>query len=389
MDIFRWDRHYQTGIATVDAQHQRLVEILNRFIELMTRKETASLPQILAVHGELLAYAQAHFHDEEAMMAQEGIDPRHLNRHHALHQSYIREITREKKNIEKNPATALALLDFLGHWLIHHILGTDQSMARQLAAIHAGVTAAQAYSEERKTRQKSMEPLLQALNRMVEQVMERNDQLAQANETLEARVAERTAQLGETVKQLEEEMAESRRLGEELARANAHLQEIALTDVLTGLPNRRAVLTQLDRLWSESQRHGVPLACIMIDADGFKQVNDQYGHDAGDVVLQAVAAMLRESVRHEDIVSRLGGDEFLILCPQTDQAGALSLAEHLRNKARALHVRAADGEWQGSLSLGVAARESRYKNSEEMLKVADEGLYVAKRSGRNRVGVAA
>lgn len=127
------------------------------------------------------------------------------------------------------------------------------------------------------------------------------------------------------------------------------------------------------------------MACMMIDADGFKVINDSYGHDAGDVVLRQLARCLRNSVRNDDVVCRLGGDEFLIVCGHTTLAGALITAEKLRREVSTLRVSAGDGIWNGSVSVGVAERTPSLKTFEELLKLADEAVYAAKRNGRNCV----
>jgi hemerythrin len=128
-----------------------------------------------------------------------------------------------------------------------------------------------------------------------------------------------------------------------------------------------------------------PLTCLMVDADGFKQINDSQGHDAGDLVLKRLARELVAAVRTDDIVCRLGGDEFLVICPNTGRAGGAVVGEALRATVAALHVAAGQGVWHGSVSVGVGARAPGMAEHEDLLKVADEGVYAAKRDGRNCV----
>ena len=127
---------------------------------------------------------------------------------------------------------------------------------------------------------------------------------------------------------------------------------------------------------------------MMIDADGFKQVNDAHGHDAGDAVLRALSTQLRYSVRTDDIVCRLGGDEFLIICAGTPLEGAITLAETIREAVAGLRVPVGDSEWRGNISVGVAARKATTNGFEGLMKAADTGLYVAKQNGRNCVATA-
>ena len=126
----------------------------------------------------------------------------------------------------------------------------------------------------------------------------------------------------------------------------------------------------------------------MVDADGFKAVNDRHGHDAGDVVLCTLARELQHGVRTDDVVCRLGGDEFFVICPATDGDGARTVAEHLRETVSALRVAAGAGVWHGSISVGIGSRQPAMGGYEELIKAADQGVYAAKRAGRNCVRTA-
>jgi hemerythrin len=127
---------------------------------------------------------------------------------------------------------------------------------------------------------------------------------------------------------------------------------------------------------------------MMIDADGFKQINDHYGHDAGDEVLRQLSRGMLYSVRTDDMVCRLGGDEFLVICPKTSLEGVLKLAEKLRQAVGEMRVIAGSGVWKGSVSIGVAQRKVTMNSIEALIKAADEGVYLAKRNGRNCVALA-
>jgi hemerythrin len=369
MESFQWDKHFVTGLAKVDEQHHHLVDVINQFGELLTQRAGVAFDDIERVFGKLTAYAHYHFTEEELLMNEAGIDPRHLEPHRQEHINFLQEVTLMHNAVApENTDKSKPLLKFLIYWLAYHILGSDQSMARQIAAIRSGQSAADAYQAEGSIKEEgAVEPLLRALNGLFRQVSERNRELLQLNQTLEARVAERTR---------------------DLAIANRQLEEIASTDVLTGLPNRRQAMRRLEQAWKESDKEGIPLACMMVDADGFKQINDNFGHDAGDEVLRQLSRELRHSVRTDDVVSRLGGDEFLVICPGTPQDGAVRLAEKLRLAIAALRVPAGSGEWRGSISIGVAVRKVGMSIIEELIKAADEGVYAAKKNGRNCVAIA-
>jgi diguanylate cyclase (GGDEF)-like protein len=255
-------------------------------------------------------------------------------------------------------------LAYLTNWLAYHILGTDQTMALLIAAVEQGKSQHEAYLAAHHARDPATTILLQSVTTLFNQVTEVNRDLLELNQSLERRIAERTS---------------------ELLSLNLQLETMALTDVLTGLPNRRHALQCFEQLWQQSTANKTPLSCMMIDADGFKSINDTYGHDSGDEVLRQLSRCLRNSVRNDDVVCRLGGDEFLILCDHTGLFGATTTAEKLRQEVALLRVPAGSGVWQGSVSVGVAERTNSTLGFDDLLKLADNAVFAAKREGRNRV----
>lgn len=364
MQSFQWGDNYLTGIVDVDDQHHNLVDILNEFGKLLTQNELkrADIERLLT---ELAAYAHYHFEEEENLMLESGIDVRHFQFHKKDHDNFMQQVSAMSAELCSAPASAFKhLLDFLTNWLAYHILGVDQNMAHQLAAIKAGASAKEAYFSEEKNHLQSTEPLLAALRNLFQQLSERNQALLEMNKTLEIKVQERTRALTD---------------------ANFQLQKIAMTDALTELPNRHYAMGVLQQLWSEYESDVTSLVCMMIDADQFKQINDNYGHDSGDFVLQALARELKHSVRNDDIVCRLGGDDFLIICMDTPLEGAMYLAKLVRKAVAEIKVRAGMGVWKGSVSIGVAARDETMDGPDALLKAADDGVCLAKRDGRNCV----
>lgn len=365
MKSFNWDTHFETGLADVDQQHRFLVDLINQFGDLLTQNARVSQDALEDMLKKLAAYSQFHFRDEEDLMLRSRLDSRHIENHLLVHKNFLQEVTRLGQAVLQHSNAAEPLLKFLIYWLASHILGTDQSMARQIRAIESGRTPEEAFLEERTVNEEVLDPLLKALNSLFHEISERNRELLELNHTLEDRVAERTSSLSE---------------------ANRLLEEIALTDVLTGLPNRRHAMARFTQAWGESSRDATPLACMMLDADGFKQINDSHGHDAGDEVLRRLSRQLRYAVRTDDVVCRLGGDEFLIICPATSMDGVLQVAEAMRKEIADMRVAVGDGgEWSGSISVGVAVRTAGMQGPEDLIKAADEGVYLAKRKGRNRV----
>lgn len=185
--------------------------------------------------------------------------------------------------------------------------------------------------------------------------------------------------------EIERDREEIRRFATELAVTNRRLHEAALTDVLTGLPNRRYAIEYFQREWLAANRNKRPLACMMIDVDNFKTINDTHGHDVGDRVLKAAAQAIKQGLRSQDLVCRTGGDEFTVICPETDLLAALQCAERVRASVAETRFDLNGLNFKGSVSIGVAARDAQAADIDALIKRADEGVYAAKQRGRNRV----
>jgi diguanylate cyclase (GGDEF)-like protein len=174
------------------------------------------------------------------------------------------------------------------------------------------------------------------------------------------------------------------RFATELAAANRRLEKAALTDLVTNLPNRRAAMAFLEQAWAAAVRSNLPLSLMVVDIDDFKKVNDRYGHAVGDVALREVAGAMRATARKEEAVCRLGGEEFLVICPNTDLRGALQTAERLREVVAATRLSSGPHNFGVTISVGVAGKESSMANPEDLVHTADQAMYGAKGSGRNR-----
>ncbi|HEY1545665.1 MAG TPA: diguanylate cyclase, partial [Xanthobacteraceae bacterium] len=163
--------------------------------------------------------------------------------------------------------------------------------------------------------------------------------------------------------------------------------EAAITDALTGLHNRRYMETHLATLVEQAHTRGKPLTVLVLDIDFFKAVNDTHGHDAGDDVLREFAVRLKKSIRGIDLACRLGGEEFVVVMPDTDMAVATMVAERLRRRIAADPIPIAGGERkvEVTISIGIAAVAGAEDSAANVLKRADLALYRAKRDGRNRV----
>jgi diguanylate cyclase (GGDEF)-like protein len=172
-------------------------------------------------------------------------------------------------------------------------------------------------------------------------------------------------------------------------RSYSNVKSLASTDPLTKLFNRRFFFEKFEKEIRRHKRSGAAAACVMVDVDHFKSVNDTHGHQVGDDVLAAVASVLRSGTREHDITGRFGGEEFAILCPEVDQKSVQRMCERLRKKISTLKFEGADGAmFSVTASFGVAMFPAHANTSQAMVQVADNCLYEAKRSGRNRVIVA-
>jgi diguanylate cyclase (GGDEF)-like protein len=168
------------------------------------------------------------------------------------------------------------------------------------------------------------------------------------------------------------------------ARMVHKLEQMATTDGMTGLLNKRAMLEAATQKVAASARFGRKLSVVLADIDWFKKVNDTYGHDVGDLVIKGLGAILARQKRSTDQVARFGGEEFVVLCEQTDEAGAMLLAERIREDLEKTTFHADKGTFRVTCSLGVATFPDAGRDWDALFKAADEALYVSKRAGRNR-----
>jgi len=174
----------------------------------------------------------------------------------------------------------------------------------------------------------------------------------------------------------------------ERLRDNVQLSiEMAITDALTGLFNRRYMETHLNGLVEQAAARGKPIAVMVLDIDYFKSINDGHGHDAGDDVLREFALRIRKCIRNIDLACRYGGEEFVVVMPETDLAVAAMVAERLRRRiaAEAFSIQQGAKSLDVTLSIGIAALSGAEDTAATILKRADTALYRAKRDGRNRV----
>ncbi|MBW7858503.1 MAG: GGDEF domain-containing protein [Leptonema sp. (in: Bacteria)] len=356
--LFNWTDSFLTGLELVDEQHQELVSMINDLGELTLALDDFNQDKFDSARFALVSYVKHHFSEEMAQMKRIGLDRRHLEAHALEHKNFNEEVQLLTKL--DDPLTHQQLQDmmnWLTNWLAYHILGMDQSMARQVRSIQRGVSATQAYDDDKKQIDLGAEPLIAALKVLFTTVSERNHSLRLMNRQLDERVKERT---------------------QELEESNRKLKELSILDELTGLHNRRYAISILEELWLKYSSEGKPMSVLLIDLDKFKPVNDTFGHAIGDLLLREVASRLKHSVRTSDYLCRMGGDEFLVICPDS---GAKQVAEKILSMNHSFLSTDGKTIWDGSMSIGIAKTDDTITCYESLLIEADKLLYQVKQQG--------
>ncbi|HWQ37354.1 MAG TPA: GGDEF domain-containing protein [Burkholderiales bacterium] len=165
------------------------------------------------------------------------------------------------------------------------------------------------------------------------------------------------------------------------------IKQVSDTDDLTGLYNMRAFSSILQRTFKQSVRHGHPLSVVMIDSDNLKAINDAHGHETGNRLLQHLVRCIRDELRGSDVMARFGGDEFVILLPETNRHGAQEMAERIRKSIESSRFDVRGGDTNVTVSIGIASYPEDGGNLEVILDKADKAMYRAKQRGRNQVAL--
>lgn len=379
MEAFVWDQNFVTGLTQVDEQHQELVNLFNALNDSLFSTDVRREALLEETYRKVIDYTQHHFRDEEQVMRDTGIDARHLEAHQALHAQFVEQlgaIWSQRATLVEHPET---IVGFLTSWLGLHILGVDQSMARQIALIRTGVSPTVAFDQETAAHDRATRALIQLVGKLYQVLTLQNTELAKANARLEERVQQRTAELAQS--------------NAELREANERLELFSQTDGLLQIANRGYFDKRLVEACSDAFRSRSPLGLLMIDVDFFKRYNDHYGHQAGDACLKLIAATVSGAMlRGTDLLARYGGEELVVILPDTDWQGTQQVAERVLDAVTALalpHTRS-DVAGYVTVSIGGTSRIPSYGTAgEALLTEADAALYRAKEAGRNRVVMAA
>lgn len=209
------------------------------------------------------------------------------------------------------------------------------------------------------------------MTRMVVELKAKNAELEKARDTLEDTVRKRTQDLLVTIDDLEHSRNE--------------IQTLAITDGLTGIFNRRHFMDLAARATSPATKHADPLSIILFDVDDFKQVNDTYGHQYGDALLQEICNTIKGILQEKDIFARYGGEEFIILLPHADQENATAVAESIRSQVEHTSIIRDQQVLRATISIGIISSVNGEHSLDKLLKLADQAQYRAKSNGKNCV----
>ncbi|MBM7562995.1 GGDEF domain-containing protein [Fusibacter tunisiensis] len=366
--LLKWDHDFDTGNLVIDSQHFNLVKTINELFEISVNNKSISIELINIIKNDLSKYINEHFKTEEELMIRYSVDLRHSDEHFKLHKEFSNEVSKfisNRTNLE-SPAKLNEVMEYLIRWLAYHILNTDKSLVRQIHSIsNDKMSPSVAYDMEEEMDESSTEPLLKALKVLYRLVSKKNKEIEKKNLELEYKVKART---------------------EELRKSNEQLKQMLLQDLLTGLPNRRFVMEEVQKLILNWERYETIFSVLFIDIDKFKEVNDKFGHDKGDLVLKILADFLCHNIRKTDIACRLGGDEFVIICSHTDQEGVIKIGQNLNQKIKKIDDHVVEF-WEPSLSIGIATINEEIKTASDLLKIADSAMYISKKSGGGKISI--
>lgn len=474
IEVFPWNKNFETGITVIDNQHKKLVSLLNELASHLAYH--SDVLTLNAVFKELTDYAVYHFQTEEAVWGQFFSQSDLELKHKETHNSFITEMLKIKAEEQTTPLEEVIedILSFLTHWLVFHILDSDKRMAKVVLAMQSGLPLEQAIDQAKQDMNEVIKLLIESILSMYDNLSSRTLQLAkeiaarykaESKQLLATSVFENTLDaicitdadahiidanpsfyqtteyscqevLGNSLKTIKSGLADDtlsaeicrilnqqghwsgkvssrNKSGELIAewltfslvkdaqgkisnyvgifsnisyfiQQQHNLEHIAHHDILTNLPNRLLLYDRLELALNHARRNNYFLAICYLDLDGFKPVNDDFGHVAGDLVLQKIAQRLLAIVRNEDTVARLGGDEFVILFGNLKE---ITTCETLLDRVLeeiALPIDLHNATANVSASIGVTIFPQDADEPEQLLHHADQAMYQAKRLGKSR-----
>ena len=370
-EVFPWNDNFGTGNDIIDEQHKRLVALLNGLANTLVNNQPH---EIESAFTELANYADYHFSTEEEIWSECFGNDHWFLSHQLAHASFLPKILEIKERDAEQPLYLIVedVVKFLIRWLAFHIIDNDKRYALVAREVAQGKSLEEAkIVSDRKMNASSVRVLIDTVLTMYDGLSSRALNL----------LRERRARI--------DAEAKLKKAYQELEAVNKLLEESAITDPLTQLHNRRHFQSVLVKELSRAQREHSRLTLILFDIDHFKELNDAYGHLAGDDALARVASKLRELCRRAgDYAFRIGGEEFAVLaCGNTATNQNGEFAEIIREETESLLIPNKDSGIAPvlTISLGVVSLTPDAKDTAEALyKKADQRLYMAKKNGRNR-----
>lgn len=367
-EIFPWNPYFEVGYNAIDVQHQVLVGMINEIC--WCAIDSKNSEEVLhSLFGQLISYTQTHFEYEEQFFASHHVPPHLIKNHAKYHSDLILNIDdlHTKYDAETHSISNLEdILSTLVTWLTNHILGEDMLLCAIAEGLDSGLDASEAEFSARQAMNGTKGAIADVFRSMTHVW---------------------TASVLELRREINYRMDLEKQLSDEIKvrkRSERNLQYLAEHDSLTNLPNRMLFIELSNTALNLAKRQSNQQSIFFIDIDGFKSVNDSFGHDSGDALLGQIAKRLKSNIRMADIPARLGGDEFVIhLVGDSDATDTEVVAEKIIQALR-LPFLLDVNEVEISASVGIAQFPKDGETLEELLSCADRAMYAAKKAGKNR-----
>lgn len=478
VEVFPWNKNFETGILKIDEQHKRLVELLNLLAGHLAFR--SDIPTLNSIFEELTEYALYHFKYEEEVWGEFLLGDELYFSHQKEHENFVSDILKIKSQDENKQVDEVIedILSFLTHWLAFHILDSDKRMSKVALEVKSGVPLEEAKKKADLQMTGALRILIETILNMYDSLSSRTldlmreisqRQKAEAKLRLAANVFDHTLDaicitdsdfkiieanpsfyqsiefvekdlIGRNLAEIKTGMAEKqsstlfinnlykighwsgimsnrRKTGEieaewltlsvvkaeggtvsnyvavfsnvsHLIQQQTNLEKLAHHDALTGLPNRLLLKDRLSLAIAHSERTKASLAICYIDLDGFKPVNDQFGHAIGDLLLKEIGERFRRIVRSQDTVARLGGDEFVILLGDLKNTDDFKrVLQKVLAEAKRYFEFGENQKVEVSASIGVTVFPLDASEPDTLLHHADQAMYEAKRLGKNQYSV--
>jgi len=363
LEVFPWNKNFETGHPEIDAQHKKLAELLNKLASALTHNEQTLVNDAF---DELADYAHYHFEEEEAIWVEHFDEDSWLSSHQLSHASFLPTVLELKDKNTGKPLQDIIedIVKFLIRWLAFHIIDDDKRLAIVVEAKNEGHSIEEAKNIADKKMNGSIRVLIETILSMYDNLSSRTLKL----------MRERNARI---------------EAEKELKAANKKLEELSITDQLTSLFNRRHFENIFEQELRRAKRDSSAITYILFDIDFFKKLNDTYGHHYGDQALKKIGAKLKEVCRRPtDYAFRVGGEEFAVISVGNQTDNTNQFAEIIRQTILDLKIENDPSNVHEYLTISVGA-VSKIPTQEndiyDLMKEADLLLYQAKNKGRNCV----